>query len=77
MATGTRMRFGHDQELEYTIPSEQGALAVQLRWQCIDGVVHTAHQDGSNPVSVRAEIGQAGELTFDFDGTRAWFIRVE
>ena len=73
---GTRMRFGRDGQLEYTIPAPEGVLRVTLRWTLADGVLRTAHDDGSNPVEVRAMLGVGDVLVFDFQGPHAWFIRV-
>lgn len=77
IAAGTRMHFGADSMLEYTIPTPDGIFRVLLRWSCVDGVLRTEHEDGSNPVEVRATLGAGDILTFDFAGPRAWFVRAQ
>jgi hypothetical protein len=69
------MRFADHAELEYTIPTGDGTLRVALRWRLELGILHTVHADGSNPVAVPAEIGEADVLAFDFGGPRAFFVR--
>ncbi len=72
---GTRMHFGADQRLEYTIPAPEGALRVTLIWH-FDGVTLRTHlEDGANPVEVSVRIDTAEVLTFSFAGPRAWFVR--
>jgi hypothetical protein len=72
---GTRMHFGTDQRLEYTIPTADGALRAELVWHLADGVLQTELEDGSNPLQVRATLEAADVLTFDFGGRLAWFVR--
>ena len=72
---GTRMRFGADSNLEYAIPTGDQTLSVILRWSLNGDVLRTVHADGSNPVDVRVSLTDAGVLTCDFDGARAWFAR--
>lgn len=73
---GTRMDFGADGRLVYTIPTADGPLRVVLIWRLTDGVLHTTLEDGSNPVQVGAQCADAEVLTLDFAGPRAWFVRV-
>lgn len=72
---GTRMHFGADQRLQYTIPTADAALRADLVWHFADGVLQTNLDDGSNPVLVRATLEAADVLTFDFGGRLAWFVR--
>ncbi|MES3034267.1 MAG: hypothetical protein V4813_09745 [Gemmatimonadota bacterium] len=72
---GTTMRFGADGTLDYVIPTGDGVLRVALRWRLDAGTLHTMHEDGSNPVTVAASIGEADVLAFDFGGPRAFFVR--
>jgi len=72
---GTRMEFRADAQLAYLIPTSTGPLQVTLRWRVADGVLHTVHPDGSNPVQVLTGFGDADVLTFDFGGPRAWYVR--
>ena len=72
---GTRMHFGHGQRLDYAIPAVDRMVTVTLRWWLDGELLHTEHQDGSNPVQVRVTLGAADVLMFDFDGPRAWFVR--
>lgn len=72
---GTRMRFASQEQLEYTIPTAEGAMRVTLRWRVADGQLHTVHEDGTNPVQVAVWMGLADILTFDFGGPRALFVR--
>jgi hypothetical protein len=46
-----------------------------MRWRVEKGKLHTMHEDGTNPVAVRAVVGEAEILSFDFDGPRAFFVR--
>ena len=75
MQPGTQMLFGADGGLDYSIPTADGLLRVTLRWRLEHGMLHTMHDDGSNPVAVTATIGEAEILTFDFGGPRAFFVR--
>lgn len=77
IGAGTRMHFGADQRLEYAIPTPEGVFRVTLRWSFADGLLRTVHDDGSNPVEVRASLGAGDLLTFDFAGPRAWFVRAQ
>jgi hypothetical protein len=72
---GTRMHFGHGQRLDYAIPTVDRMVTVTLRWWLEGEMLHTEHQDGSNPVQVRVSLGEGDVLMFDFDGPRAWFVR--
>lgn len=74
---GTRMRFNTDATLDYTIPTGDGTLQLQLRWMLDGATLHTDLPDGGNPVTVTVTRGQAGILEFDFGGARAWFVREE
>lgn len=73
---GTRMHFASPDRLEYVIPTAEGALRVALRWRIEAGVLHTAHEDGSNPVRVTVELRPEGILMCDFGGPRALFVQV-
>ena len=73
---GTRMTFCNDAQLVYLIPTATGPLQVRLRWRVADGVLHTVHEDGSNPVQVHIALGDADVLSFDFGGPRAWYVRL-
>ncbi|MCC7053881.1 MAG: hypothetical protein IT355_11525 [Gemmatimonadaceae bacterium] len=72
---GTRMQFEHPHRLAYSIPTANGPLHVILRWAVHGSTLHTAHEDGSNPVQVAVTRGDADVLTYDFGGPRAWFVR--
>ena len=72
---GTRMQFAADESLEYAIPTADQLLTVTMRWRLDGAVLHTMHEDGSNPVEVRVSLGDADVMAFDFDGARAWFVR--
>jgi len=72
---GTQMHFADDGELTYVIPTADGALSVTLRWRLEAATLHTAHEDGSNPVAVGVAIGDAEVLVFDFGGPRSFFER--
>lgn len=72
---GTQMQFAATHLLTYVIPTAEGALRVTLRWRLDGDMLHTEHEDGSNPVAVGAGIGAADVLTFDFGGPRAFFVR--
>lgn len=72
---GTRMHFGSADELEYAIPAGERLLRVTLRWRVENGMLHTAHFDGSNPVQVAIAHGDGDVLTVDFGGPRAWYVR--
>jgi hypothetical protein len=72
---GTRMMFLADHRLEYAIPAADATLSVTLHWSLSNGVLRTAHDDGSNAVEVAATHGAGDVLTFDFGGPRAWFVR--
>ncbi len=72
---GTRMRFGADQRLEYTIPTSEGALRVMLVWHLDGAMLRTNLEDGSNPLEVSVRIDAAEVLTLSFGGPRAWFVR--
>jgi hypothetical protein len=72
---GTRMRFNDDATLDYTIPTDDGAVHVQLRWRLEGAVLRTDLVEGGNPVAVGVTQGRAGVLEFDFGGARAWFVR--
>ena len=72
----TRMEFCNDAQLMYLIPTATGPLQVTLRWRVANGMLHTVHEDGSNPVQVRIALGDADVLTFDFGGPRAWYVRL-
>lgn len=73
---GTRMHFTAPDQLEYIIPAADGALRVSLRWRVESGVLHTAHEDGSNAVRVPIELRPEGILMCDFGGPRALFVQV-
>jgi len=73
---GTRMEFDTAARLVYVIPTATGPLQVTLGWRVEDGLLHTVHQDGSNPVQVRTDLGAEDVLTFDFGGPRAWYVRL-
>ena len=73
---GTRMHFAADESLVYSIPTAERHLTVTLRWRLDGAILHTMHEDGSNPVAVRVSLGEADVMAFDFDGPHAWFIRV-
>ncbi len=75
--SGTRMRFSAVDDLEYAIPAGDGLLRVTLKWRVERGILHTVHDDGSNPVRVGILLGDADVLTFDFGGPRAWFVRAQ
>ena len=72
---GTRMRFAADESLEYSIPTADRLLTVALRWRLDGAILHTMHEDGTNPVEVRVSRGEADVMAFDFDGAHAWFVR--
>ncbi len=72
---GTQMHFAPDGSLTYLIPTADAALRISLRWRLDGGVLHTTHEDGTNPVAVPASLGPAEVLAFDFDGLRAFFLR--
>jgi hypothetical protein len=72
---GTRMEFRDDSHVAYMIPAAGRDLHIALRWQLEADVLHTAHEDGSNPVRVRVAHGDGDILRFDFGGSRAWFVR--
>ena len=74
---GTAMHFLADNDLEYAIPAGEQLLRVTLKWHVEGGILHTAHDDGSNPVQVAIAHGDADVLTFDFGGPRAWFVRAQ
>ena len=69
------MHFGADQQLEYTIPTPQGALRIALVWRLEGAVLRTELEDGTNPVQADVEIDAADVLTIRFGGPRAWFVR--
>ncbi len=73
---GTRMHFGANRQLEYTIPAAEGALRVVLVWRLEGALLHTCLDDGSNPVEVHVSIDDAALLTFNFGGPTASFVRV-
>ena len=73
--SGTRMQFGANDDLEYSIPAGDRLLHVTLKWRLDGAILHTVHEDGSNPVQVAIAHGDADVLMFDFGGPRAWFVR--
>lgn len=75
LQTGTRMHFGADQRLEYSIPTDDRPLHLMLQWRLENGILHTQLEDGSNPVQVAVSFGDAEVLTCSFGGPRAWFVR--
>lgn len=75
LQAGTRMHFGADQRLEYTIPTGDRPLSVVLLWRLENGILHTQLDDGSNPVQVAVSVGDAEVMTCSFGGPRAWFVR--
>ncbi len=75
LQAGTRMHFGADQRLEYTIPTPQGALQIALGWRLDGAVLRTQLDDGTNPVEADVGIDAADVMTIRFGGPRAWFVR--
>ncbi len=75
--SGTRMHFSANDDLEYAIPAGDRLLRVTLKWRIEGDILHTAHDDGSNPVQVAIALGDADVLTCDFGGPRAWFVRAQ
>jgi len=72
---GTQMTFAAPAEMQYSIPTAQGPLRVELRWRIDGSMLHTEHLDGTNAVEVAVAHGAGDVLTFDFRGPKAWFVR--